>query len=223
MDSRLILIATLLSSIWGHLPSPQSKDTTPPDILVLTTLTVTECNVKSHDTIKLREPFPQKGLTILLPSPVSLSAPLGHLTKTRRHGAIINLELWQLNHFVWWNYTTMHIDAPRRNPAFVATKWHENGSTLGENGGRWRWNRPLFFRTMRMFQRDAVWLMGWCDGFYAWMIVIHNYASLPFSFFLQKICTDHHNQVLSGVAVQTHTSQNQILNFTKECLNALYL
>ena len=115
---------------------------------------------------------------------VCLSAPLGHLcSKWEGIGAIIKLELWQLNHFVWWNYTTIHINAPKRNPAFVATKWHENGSTLGENGGRWRWNRPLFFRTMRMFQRDAVWLMGWCDGFsfYAWMIVIHDYASLPSS------------------------------------------
>lgn len=129
-------------------------------------------------------------------------------TKMKRHGAIINLDLWQLDHFVWWNYTTMNIDAPKRNPAFVVTKWHENGSTLDENGGRWRWNRPLFFRTMRMFQRDAVWLMGWCDGFHALMIVIHSFASLPCFFFLQNMYMDHHNQDLSGAAVQTHASQS---------------
>lgn len=80
----------------------------------------------------------------------------------------------------------------------------------------------LCFRTMRMFERDAAWLMGWCDGFYAWMIVIHNYASLPCFFLSSRIDMDHHNQDLSGVAVETqNASQNLILNLTKECLNIL--
>lgn len=141
------------------------KDTTSPDVLVLTVLTVTECNVKSHDTIKLRELCLQKVCQSCYL--VSLSALLGHLSKMRKHGAIINLELWQLNHFVWWNYYTMHINAPKRNLTFVMSKWQKNGSALGGIGGQWRWNGTqfFFFRTMRMFERDAVWLMRWCDDF----------------------------------------------------------
>lgn len=141
--------------------SPQSKDSNSLGILGLNALTVTESNVKSHDTIKLRELLLPKGLTILLPTPVSLSAPQGHLTKMRKHGGIINLDLWQLNHFVQCNYIIMHIYVLWRNPAFLVTKWHENGSSLGENGGWWRWNRLLFFRTMKMFQRDVADGMMW--------------------------------------------------------------
>lgn len=99
----MIVIAVPLLSICRHSLSPQSKNTTILDILALTTLTVTGHNVKSHDTIKLRElrgESPQKGLAILLPFSVSPSDPQRHFTKMRRLGVIINLELWQLNHFV---------------------------------------------------------------------------------------------------------------------------
>lgn len=122
MNSRVIVVAISLWSIWGHLSSPQSKDTTTTEILVLTTLTVTECNVKRRDTIRLREPSLQTvwqscyllSRVFQLPRDVSL--------KRESMATVINLELKQLNHFVWWNYAIMHINAPKRNPTFVVTK-----------------------------------------------------------------------------------------------------
>lgn len=58
----------------------------------------------------------------------------GGIVLMRRHGTIINLELRQLNHFMWWNYTITHINAQWRNSAFIVTKWHGNWSSLDGGG-----------------------------------------------------------------------------------------
>lgn len=128
-----------------------------------------------------------KGLTILLPSLASLPAPLGHLTKM---SAIINLDLCQLNHFVWWNYTTLHINAPRETLHLL---W-PNGTKMGV-----LWVKMVGGGGETDFCFSEQWgcfkgmECGWWDGvmvFYELMIVIHNYASLPCFFLSSNIDTD---------------------------------
>jgi len=49
--------------------------------------------------------------------------------------------------------------------------------------------RTSVFQNNEDVSKDAVWLMGWREGFYAWMIVIHNYT---FFFLPSKTYNEHH-------------------------------
>ena len=167
MDSWMIYISVVhLRTFWAK-TQPTSTD------LVLTMLTVTECNVKSHDTIKQRQLFLQKGLTISLPS---LSAPPWDiLLKWGGTGAIINLERTTLCDEITPQCILMH---QRGKPCVCSwPKWEYFG---------WKWWATAVKQTSVFPEQWGCFKgmqCGWWDGvmgfFYAWMIVIHNYTFLP--------------------------------------------
>lgn len=170
---------------------------TPPGFLVLTMLTVNEPNVKSHDTIKLRERFLQKvwQSCYLL----SFSSPGTCYENEKAFGAIINLELWRLNHFVWWIHPTDTYYCPKEKPWIfcdqMTQKWR---FTLGGNGGRW-----IFFFSQN--NEDAEWLMEmmkWIQCMDGWLW----YFTYLVSVFL-------HGSPQSGV--RTHACQDLTQNSTK--------